>query len=547
MKQTILLLLLLLSITVPIQGINHMDLITSIWENQNWDDFGNGLAALDFNGDGYDDLVVKQLGWVPDSLINNTPQSRYGRLLFYYGGPGFDNVADFTIEGTYNYHLAGIAYCSYLADLGDVNGDGCDDLGITSLTDFTGEPSENTRPYIAVYFGGQNPSTQPGYYHMFPSLHSGGYAEIDPVGDVNNDSLADFSYTYFANSSYDELSRSAIILGGSMTELVWRQFSNDNFSAFNPAGDANHDGFDDYICTYSSGTASNTIYSNTLYFGNANVIPTDSLLLYSGGDIIAWRCNYLGDLNGDGKDDFTGLMRHPYIYIWYGNENITAQYNLTLTPDWTGPGDIARGLVHGDLNNDSYDDVIGSDPMNYGYDGSFRIWLGGANMNGTSDLTINGTYIGMQMGIGMAAGDFNGDGCCDVAASAPHSPAWDSSAGKVFVYAGNAQLADTTVSNEDQTAGQPPANWSFQVIPHPVSGRQNWKLRFTGKGYERYGSLSVRIYNLKGQLNRTFKVSAGQVKAGEADLPHLNLPAGVYEISLYQRGNLLKTGKMTIQ
>jgi hypothetical protein len=548
MKQTILLLLLLLCTTVSVQGINYMNLLCEIEENREYDDLGNGLAALDFNGDGYDDLAVLQPGWVPDSLISNPPNYRYGKLLFYYGGPGFDNVADFTIEGTYNYHLAGNAYGSYLADLGDVNGDGFEDLGLTAYTDFTGEPSENARPYIAVYFGGQNPSTQPGYYKMFPSLHSGNGAGIDPLGDVNHDNIADFIYEYAPNTSYEELGRSVIVLGGSMTELLLRQYSPDDAMAVHPSGDVNHDGYDDYTATFIHELNPGTYtYSNTLYFGSTSVLPADSLLLYSGPLLSVVRTNYLGDINGDGLDDFCGRCSFPNTYIWYGNENISPQYNLVLSPNWSGNGNTDRGLVHGDLNNDGYDDVIGSDPMNFGYNGSFRIWLGGTNMNGTSDLTINGTYTGMQMGMSMAAGDFNADGNCDVAASAPHSPGWNSSAGKVFVFAGNAQLADTTVINDDDIAGQPPDSWSIKVIPNPVSGRQDWKLRFTGKGYERYGSLTVKIFNLKGQLNRTFKLYAGQVKAGEADLPHLNLPAGVYEVSLYQKGNLLKTRKMTIQ
>ena len=327
-----------------------------------------------------------------------------------------------------------------------------------------------------------------------------------------------------------------------MTEITWRQYSSDDLAFFNPAGDANNDGYDDFICTYLS-----NIKSNTLYFGSSNVVPPDSLLLYSGQDVIVWSAKYLGDLNGDGKDDFTGLMNYPYIYTWYGNENLTNQCNLTLTPSWTGNNNPDRGLVHGDLNNDGYEDVIGSLPIEYGYNGAFCIWQGGANMNGTNDLMIAGTETGMQMGISMAAGDFNGDGFCDVAASAPYMSSYNFFPGIVKVYAGNAQLADTTVDADENISPSVIKGWSFQIIPNPVQQRQSWKIRFTGRGYKTYNEMLLKVYNLKGQYINAYHITKNQLNSGEAVLSDLNLPAGIYEVSLFSKGPLLKTKKLTIR
>jgi hypothetical protein len=543
MNKAIILLFLILVTAISLSSINHMDELFWISGDQAYGDYGAGLAALDFNGDGYDDIAVLQNCWVPDSLISQLPYARYGKLLFYYGGPDFDSTPDFTIQGTYNGHLAQNQYSAYIVNLGDVNGDGYDDLGTRGFTEGT---SATTRPYIAVYFGGQNPSNQPGYYQSFTSPHSGGTVEIDPVGDINNDGFDDFSYSYRPESTYEELSRAAIILGGSMQEIIWRQFTNDDLVMFSKVGDVNNDLYDDYIVSYHRRLEVGYNTSNTIYYGNCNVLPLDSLEVYSGQGVITWRTRFLGDLNGDSVDDFTGIIANTGMYVWYGNYNITAQYDLILTPRCAGTSNLDRGLVYGDLNNDGYDDVIGSLPAEYGETGSFRIWLGGTNMNGTSDLLIAGHLSGMQFGTGMAAGDFNGDGFCDVAASEPHSQTFDSTPGRLYVYAGNAELADTTVSNDDSVI--PDVNtWSFGIVPNPVPGGQNWKIKFSGSGYEKYTNLKVIICNIKGQKLRSISLNVSQLRSGEVSLPGLNLPKGIYEVSLFDRSTIVKSTKVTIR
>jgi hypothetical protein len=523
--------------------INQMEELFWINGVQPYGNFGQGLAALDFNGDGYDDLAVLHNGWQPDSL-SNQPELKYGRILIYYGGPGFDSTPDFVIEGTYHWQFYQIGNSGYLVNMGDVNNDGFEDLGVRGYTDSSISWGV---PYIAIYYGSANPALQPGYYRPFPNTHSDCNVEIEPLGDINNDGYDDFCYSYSESIDYNEPSSIAIILGGSLQEITWRQFSNWDSANVSSIGDANQDGFDDYIVTYSQWLGNGNYFnSNTLYFGNANIAPVDSLVLYSSTEPITNRAKYLGDLNGDGKDDFAGLLKQPFTYVWFGNENLSDQADLLITPNWTG-GITKRGLVFGDLNNDGYDDVIGSAPMDYGQTGAFKFWLGGANMNSTSDLTIIGHLSGMLFGTGLAAGDFNGDGYCDVAVSEPHSQTFDSTPGRVYIYAGNAELADTTVNVDDDSQTPEVTGWTFKVIPNPMRGKKNWKLRFSGAGYNKYNDLSVRIHNLKGQRLKSIPIPAAQLKSGEVNLPELNLPGGIYEVSLYNRGVLLKSKKATIK
>jgi hypothetical protein len=212
-------------------------------------------------------------------------------------------------------------------------------------------------------------------------------------------------------------------------------------------------------------------------------------------------------------------------------------------------GQSDESLVHGDLNGDGYEDVIGAYTDWGWWDGRACIWLGGTEMNGTADYYFGPVrYIGYQFGTGLTCGDFNGDGYDDVAAAEPYGQGIPSNPGRVYIYAGNQQLADTTVSNDDTVL--PPAetkNWDFTVIPNPSSQDVSLKLSFSGRGYDRYPNLEAWVYNLRGQLVNRQKLDSTELKTGECRLDNLELSQGVYLIALYENGNKLKVQKCTIK
>jgi hypothetical protein len=541
----LLLICLLVILALPALCVNNMEMMFMLEGDQEYGDFGASLAALDFNGDGYDDLAVLQRGWLPDSVTVPTPNSRgFGRLLFYYGGYPFNNIPDFIIEGTHHVQFTP----AWITNLGDVNGDGFEDLGAQG---FSGLVNDSTwlagPPCYYVYYGGSNPSTQPGYYRVFDEPHPTG-AEIDALGDVNGDGYADIGYVFRTNHSYIPLSRYGIVLGGStaLTEIVLRQVDSFDLVTIQGSGDVNNDGYADYTVTRKDWQGNgNNISSNTLIYGNATLAVTDSLVMLSDyPSPIVWRTRAVGDVNGDGIDDVAGRIISS-IDIWYGGTDMTAQNDVSLLPAWAGYPSNDRGLVWGDLNNDGYDDVIGAAPTFSGYSGAIRLWMGGANMNGMMDLYMDETTFDMQYGTGLTAGDFNHDGCCDIAVSAPHSPEYDFYPGRVYVYSGNTELADTTVGAADDNTPVPDT-WSFCVVPNPVHDLHSWKLLLTGTAYRDYHDLSVTIYNAKGQRVGSQQLQAETGSTKEFDLPNLHLPAGIYEASVYQGKTLLKTNKFTV-
>ncbi|MBW6513624.1 MAG: VCBS repeat-containing protein [Candidatus Syntrophosphaera sp.] len=537
-KKVVLALLLMgASLTLPAQ--NHMDVILDLEGNQWYDHFGIKLAALDFNGDGFDDLAVLQSWWVPDSLDAQLGAEyvgrNWGRILFYYGGPGFDGIPDFTIEGERPNHFRYAGVIERFASLGDMNGDGYDDLGIFDY------PNR-----IAVYFGGAAPSTQPGFMiDPIPDATTNSYFSIMPCGDLNDDGYDDLAY-FFNNDSYTGYGSLRLVFGGTFQELVVAEtyVGNYEYRYIHGIGDINSDGFGDYVMTIFQQGGGQMINSAYLGYGGPQIDPTDAALF---SEVTYASCNMrrpLGDVNGDGYADFVGLM-DGLIKCWYGGQSISADYDLSLYPYYQGGGASDHGLVHGDLNGDGYEDVIGADPRVGYFDGRACVWLGGANMNGTADLFINAWAYGMQMGLGIASGDFNADGCDDLAISCPTFPDISSFPGRLRVYAGNPQLADTTTGIEEEV--MPGIGWYFRALPNPLPGGSGLRLRFYGSGYEACPGLELKICNLRGQLVYSGDIAQAALERGEMEIGVLKLAAGVYIAELSQGGQKLQSAKFTVK
>ena len=109
-----------LLICSSVTGVNHMDLIATLQGEFYGSNFGSSVVSMDYNGDGYDDLIVKSRYWNPTGVYNE--QMMYGKIYFFWGGPGFDNIPDFVIEGQHRGHFRDDYYAGQLVNAGDLNG-----------------------------------------------------------------------------------------------------------------------------------------------------------------------------------------------------------------------------------------------------------------------------------------------------------------------------------------------------------------------------------------------------------------------------------------
>jgi len=154
----------------------------------------------------------------------------------------------------------------------------------------------------------------------------------------------------------------------------------------------------------------------------------------------------------------------------------------------------------------------------------------------------------MNFGFCKAAGDFNGDGCCDLAIAAPFNgsgPDVMYVTGKVYVYSGNSALIDTTVDNTDEYL--PSVEQTLRIFPNPVS-RQTGKLnlQISGTGYSKHADLSLELYNLKGQKLFSRNLKSSEAKSGIYSIEGVEFSPGVYLLRVKQKNGINTTGKFIV-
>ncbi|MDD2227798.1 MAG: FG-GAP-like repeat-containing protein [Candidatus Cloacimonetes bacterium] len=525
---------------------NYLNVMTYMSGEFGGCEFGESIASLDFNGDGYMDLVVSSGAWNPN--LTFADQNRWGKLYFYWGGPNFDNIPDFVIPGAYNWQMGP---GTGVVNAGDMNGDGIDDLILV-------QRSSSYNRLVTLYFGRLNPQPEPDVVltYEYPYYSVGG---VISLGDINDDERSDVCLMTGEDS------------GNLRIMQVWKDImeqpipfistlNGQRLTRLCGIGDVNNDGFDDTLLHIPNNPSGETHNRLVLYYGSPNFPETDSLTICEDSNAIikSWSCP-LGDVNGDGYDDFTaGSLIYDYTqHLWLGGEVLTENWSLDLSGDNNGlPHQISeRGsgypMVHGDLNGDGYQDVIGFDSEAGYYSGYLYLWMGSPAMNGTLDFVSLGItgYDSMNYGWSKATGDFNADGYCDVAVGAPW---WGplsnhNSTGRVYIMAGNADLHETTVANEDVLIPALGSNlWQIEVYPNPVTIQDTgFSIIFKGTGYKDTANYHLDMYNIKGQKLLSQAIHTEDIKDGSLNLESDKLPKGVLIISISKDGIQLSTRKLT--
>lgn len=134
--------------------------------------FGSNIdLSGDFNGDGYNDLVVSS---------EHSNLFHYGQINIFYGGPGLDTTSDWFYYGEMSEEF-GAAMA-----VGDINDDGFSDLASISL--FTGSSSGQNR-VVKLFLGGLEFSNQVDRTYSFDQDYTWPVMFMD--GDVNRDGFDD--------------------------------------------------------------------------------------------------------------------------------------------------------------------------------------------------------------------------------------------------------------------------------------------------------------------------------------------------------------------
>jgi len=536
-KHILLILLCLMAVRVFCQ--NQMDLMTTLYGEFANDYFGSNLLSMDYNGDGYDDLIVVAQNWSATGVYSE--YDSFGKIYFYWGGPTFDNIPDFVIEGQWYHHLS-VPTGPMLCDAGDLNGDGRDDLTFTCTFDLNGGGYKS----IAVFLGRQNPQSQPDRVVTLPQT----FVIPRPLGDINADGKADlaiYGVQYPSNRPFCYLWTDF-----DSDPVEFRRFGYLGFITLNGIGDVNNDGYSDVFYVYPDNPNVYYEQNSVLFYGNNTGSWTDSLSV-SGYITEGVSSAYpLGNINGDAYQDFIGHRDRNNQYIWFGAAALDSIPDLSLSNNSEDydMGTFAMGdrvyAVYGDINNDGYDDFVCCDPTANDWMGQAGVWLGGQNVNAVVDLVLDppSNAWWMNFGYSKAIGDFNFDGCSDLAISSPvyHQGQQGVLSGKVFVYAGNTYLADTTVATDDPVA--PPSHaddWEMHVFPNPCSAKDSHiSMSLSGSGYSRDGNYEYRLFNIRGQLISSAHISSRELAIREVRVNVSGMDRGVYHVLMLQNGKSVK-------
>ena len=388
-------------------------------------------SAGDFNGDGFDDLMVS----APSYSSGGVAEKGATYIVFGKAG-GFTDVTLGTtassawvrIDGAAADHDSGYS----VAALGDINGDGFDDVLI-------GSPGADANGWSSgisyVVYGNASGANidlasfdaSDGFRIIGEEFGSAGHS-VSAVGDVNGDGLIDF------------------IIGAPFNDVDGLHFVGSTYLVF--GGNAGAD------------------------IDLANLSPSQGIRIDGDGEgqsESGFSVASAGDINGDGLAEIIigapeaspdGREDAGSAYVIFGKTDGWSNIDLAnLAPgdgfriDGAAADDNTAYSVSsaGDFNGDGYDDLIIGAPNANDRAGSAYVIFGKASGFGDIDLAnfsaadgfridgVPGYLVGGQAGYSVAsAGDVDGDGYSDLVVGVPGSGTLNGSA---YVIYGEASAA----------------------------------------------------------------------------------------------------------
>ena len=311
---------------------------------------------------------------------------------------------------TLELNQASAKYGLSVANAGDINGDGFDDMIVGAPYYDNGQIDEGA---VFIYYGGIT-GIQP-----TPSLIIEGNIanylmgfSVDGAGDINNDGYADIVIGVYGYTNPNISEGAAFIYFGSpagvnLGSLTIRE-SNKTSAAMgcsvSTAGDVNGDNYDDIVV-------------GSMWYGNGQ--------------------------NGEGRayvyqGSASGLSATPAIIL--ESNQVMAEF-----------GESVSGAE--DINGDGYSDIIiGCRRYDNGQseEGRAYLYLGSATgIAATPSVILEGGIDSIYFGDVVAGiGDINGDGFAEIAVGAPSwdTAGWQLDEGKLFIYNGSAAGLITTPS-----------------------------------------------------------------------------------------------------
>lgn len=448
------------------------------------DQAGNSVAAGDLNGDGYDDIIVGV--YRSDQAASNAGSTYilYGSSSEFTDGALDDGIR---IDGANTGDDSG-----YTVQVANLNGDAYTDLLIGSIDYLSGATGGAIHLLYgqSTQFTAGDLSSYP--VISAPTTSDGVAAFQPGVGDVNGDGYDDLLLGAYTATNNGSRSGEAYVVYGAASELTSAStddlitFTGEEsyriqVNTVSITADLNGDGYDDIISGSHRGSLSGDSQGNLtiLYGGSENyedsiASKTSTIFGENRNDYLsANRALDSGDFNGDGYDDIA-VGAYGYddegsqegaLYIIYGSSTEFEEYTITSAVKYIGVNSadsLGKTVSVGDFNGDGYDDItVGA----YSYDaisddeGALYIIYGDAAElpGGTIDSTIaiTGTLTNEYIGSSIEVLDINGDSYDDIVASSrSYNVTEGGNEGRVYiVYGQEENFVNGSITSEDYIDG----------------------------------------------------------------------------------------------
>ncbi|MGV8712933.1 MAG: integrin alpha, partial [Nitrosomonas sp.] len=393
----------------------------------------------DINGDGFDDVIVG----APHAFIHGHYNGSGVSYVIFGKASGFnatmnmsslDGNNGFSLIGGESYDLSGYS----VSIVGDINGDGLDDLIIGAPVESRGVGAGSSYIMFGRTSGfeaeidlsdldGNN-----GFRLNGINNHTG--RSLSNAGDMNGDGFSDlmigaqdFAYIVFGKASGFAAEVNLADLDGNNGFRLEQVATYDDLGrSVSGAGDINGDGFDDVIVG-ASGADTNGMDSGSSYviFGKAS------------GFTATMDLSKLDGTNG---------------------------FRLDGTNNYSLSGSSVSGA--GDINGDGFDELLVGEPFSgangnssganyiiFGKASGFSATLALADLDGRNGFRIDGLTAYDGLGGGSSAGDVNGDGFDDLIMSAAGADPNGINSGSSYVIFGSRDFGKKDVPEIMGTLG----------------------------------------------------------------------------------------------